>query len=95
VGVTGSIIAFGTLELIDGFLTVWATNHQFEEVNPLTAPIASSWMFPLLKIGLVILAIALTMPFVRRFPRQVSFGFTSISLFLVLVLASNVFEMVG
>jgi hypothetical protein len=92
-------IAFVALEAVDAFLTMWAANtlQGFQEMNPLLAPIAGSWLSPLVKIvpsaliawGLVRLG--------NRFPRTrriTAFGMIAVILFLGIVLASNAVEII-
>ena len=87
------VVLFVGLETTDGLLTTWAVNHGFQELNILTAPIAGSWLFPVIKIALALLGVALLLPLAKRFPRLVNFGFVCVSVFLTLVLASNFIEM--
>lgn len=83
---------FATLEAVDGLMTVWAMKHGFVEINFLTAPIAGSWMFPVIKIALALIGIGVLIPMAKRFPRMVNIGFNSTSAFLIVILASNIFE---
>ena len=84
---------FVGLEATDGLLTMWAMNHGFKEVNLLIAPIADSWLLPVLKVALALLGVGILFPVAKRFPRMVNFGFISVSIFLIIVLASNFIEM--
>lgn len=83
-------VIFMTLEAIDGFFTMWATNHGFVEINKLAEPVASTWFFPAWKIGAAILGIFILMPITRHFPGLVKFGLALVSSFLVVVLVSNI-----
>lgn len=89
-----SKLIFVGLETADGILTMWATNHGFQEVNPLMAPIASSWVFLASKIVVVVLSLGILIVIGRRFPRSVNVALNITSFFLLAVIASNLFEMV-
>ena len=89
-------IAFVAFEAADAFLTLWATNHGFQEVNPLMVPFAHTWAFPFLKIlpaALVVWALA---RLGRRYPKTqpvTIFGLAAAVAFLGVVLVSNVAEL--
>lgn len=81
------------LQAADGFLTMWATNNGFREVNPLAAPVAQTWLFPAWKIGAALLGVAILVPLARRLPKAVNRGLGFASLFMVAVLVSNLFAL--
>lgn len=89
-------IAFVAAEAADAFLTLWAVNHGFQEVNPILAPIAGTWASPLVKIlpaALVVWALA---RLGRRYPKTqpvTAVGLVSAVAFLGVVLVSNVAEL--
>ena len=39
------------LKAIDGFWTMWAVNNGYVEINPVMAPIASTWLEPVITIS--------------------------------------------
>jgi hypothetical protein len=89
-------IAFIGLQTVDTFLTMWAVNHGFTEANPLMAPIADSWVSPVVKIApaiLVAIGLAwLTKRWLRT--RTVALvGQVAVVVFMVGILASNFMEM--
>lgn len=88
-------VFFIALEAVDGFFTMWATNHGFIEVNRLAAPVAGSWLFPTWKIGGAILGILILIPVMRFFPKLVEFGLVLASIFLTGVLISNIVSLVS
>lgn len=90
----GLALSFVGLEVVDSFLTMWATSHGYEEVNPLAAPIAQTWLFPTWKIAGAVAAVMILMPLARRFPGSVNYGLVAVSLFLGAVLVSNFVAMV-
>lgn len=85
-------ITFIVLEAIDGFLTMWATRHGFTEVNPLSAPLAQTWLFPTWKISAAILGVIILVPLAKRAPRVVELGLAATSVFLLTVLGANLYE---
>ncbi len=61
---------FVALEAADAFVTVYGTNHGFQEANPIFAPFAHTWALPVVKVafGLVVAgALALA---ADRFPKS-------------------------
>ena len=89
-------IIFVTLIAIDGLLTFWATNNGYTEMNPLMAPIAHTVMFPVLKLTIPLLGVAIVGYLLKKFPKFImvaNFGFVSIIGLYGVVLASNVVEM--
>ncbi len=81
------------LQVTDGFLTMWATNHGFIEANPLVAPIAQTWLFPSWKIGSVLLGMMILFPLARRSPKAVKLGLSFASAFMIAVLTANLFTL--
>lgn len=89
-------IVFVAAQAADAFLTLWAVNHGFEEVNPILAPIAGTWLSPLVKIVPAALVVWFLIRLGRRYPRTrlvsaVAFGAAIV--FLGVVLVSNVAEL--
>ena len=89
-------ITFIGLQTADTFLTMWAVNHGFTEANPLMAPIASTWVSPVVKIvPAILVAIGLAW-LTRRWPRTRTValvGQVAVVLFMVGILTSNLLEM--
>ena len=89
-------MAFIGLQTADTFLTMWAVNHGFTEVNPLMAPIASTWVSPVVKIApAIIVAIGLAW-LTKRWPRTRTVaivGQVAVVLFMIGILTSNLLEM--
>lgn len=89
-------ITLVVFEAADAFLTLWAVNNGFEEVNPLMVQIAGTWLFPLIKVipaALVVWGLAYLG---RRHPRTrpvTVFGLTAAVAFLGVVLAANLGEL--
>ena len=90
------VIVFVALTTADAFLTLWATNNGFQEVNPLMVSLAHTWAFPVIKIiPALIVAWALS-KLNARFPRTRSVtavGFGAAAVFLAVVLVSNLGEL--
>jgi len=90
------IIAFVALQVADAFLTLWATNNGFQEVNPLMVSFAHTWAFPFMKIIPALVASWLLLKLNVRFPRtrpMTAAGFAMAVAFLGVVLISNVAEL--
>ena len=94
-------IAFVTLEAADSFLTMWAVNHGYTELNILMAPIAHTWWMAAIKVLPVALVGWLLFWAVGRFPKSwkvapkvVAFGLGAACAFLGIVLASNLGELI-
>ena len=86
---------FVGLETIDAFLTLWAMQHGFTEVNPLMAPIAGTWLGPLVKIIPALAAAWLLLWVTRRWPRTrpvAGFGLIMASCFMAIIIGSNLLE---
>ena len=89
-------IAFVAAQAADAFLTLWAVNHGFQEVNPLLAPIAGTWLSPLVKIVPAALVVWGLDRLGRRYPKTqpvTAFGLVAAVAFLGVVLVSNVAEL--
>lgn len=87
---------FVGLEAVDAFLTMWAVNHGFTEMNPLLAPIAGSWVSPLVKVLPAIMAVWLLGWVAERWPRTrmvTNAGFTMAVVFMAAILVSNLCEL--
>lgn len=85
-------LVFTLYEAFDGVLTTWAANHGFEEVNPLAAPYARSWLFPVSKVLAAVAGAIALWPAARKHPRLVKYGFTAVTVFVACVVISNVYE---
>jgi len=93
-GLAGGLVA---MQIIDSFLTLWATNNGFVEVNPLMAPIAHLWAMPVVKIVPVLLAVWGIAKLQQRFPvigKPVSVGLVSCIAFYAAVLITNISEII-
>ncbi|KKL68322.1 hypothetical protein LCGC14_2002950 [marine sediment metagenome] len=86
-------LALVALEAADGFLTMWAINHGYQEVNSWVAPIAHTWWLPVVKVLPAIAVSFLMVRLGRRFPKSVAFGLSAASAFLVVVLVRNLLEL--
>lgn len=80
------------MELLDGFLTMWATNNGFTEVNHLVMAISRTWFYPASKAATALLGAVLLLPAVKRFSGFVRIGFMLASLFVALVIVSDLYE---
>jgi len=86
-------LVFLVLQATDAFLTLWATNNGFVEINPLMVRFASTWLLPVFKIVPAVAVLWGLPRLVNRFPRTrlaAVLGLVGVNAFLVLVLASNV-----
>jgi len=89
-------VAFIGLQAADTFLTMWAVNHGFTEVNPLMAPIAGTWASPVVKIAPAILVAVGLARLTKRWPRTrtvATVGQAATVVFMVGILTSNLLEM--
>jgi len=89
-------MAFIGLQAADTFLTMWAVNHGFTEVNPLMAPIAGTWVSVLVKVVPAILVAICLARLTARWPRirnVVNVGMVAVVVFMVGILTSNLLEM--
>jgi len=89
-------MAFVAAQATDAFLTLWAVNHGFEEVNPVLAPIAGTWASPLVKILPAALVAWGLARLGRRYPKTqpvTAVGLVAAVAFYGVVLASNVAEL--
>ena len=89
-------ITFVALQVTDAFLTLWAVNHGFEEVNPLLAPIAGTWLSPLVKIVPAALVVWGLDRLGHRYPRTrlvSDVGLGAAIVFLGVVLVGNLGEL--
>jgi len=86
-------LALVVLQVADSFLTMWATNHGYQEVNSIVAPIAHTWWLPACKVLPAIGVSFLMVKLARRFPKTVVFGLLAALAFLASVLVANVFEL--
>ena len=84
-------------QIADSFLTLWATNNGFVEINPIMAPIAHTWVSPVVKIIPALLAVWGIARLQRRFPyiiQPVRAGLVACIAFYTVILVSNVSEIV-
>lgn len=91
-------ITFVVFEAADAFLTLWATNNGFQEVNPLMVCFAHTWAFPFMKIVPALVAAWLLSKLNARFPRTrmlTAVGWGMAAAFLGVVLISNLGELIG
>lgn len=91
--VQGPALLFITLELIDGFLTMWATNHGYLEVNRLVVSYSRLWLYPASKLFVTMVGILVLLPAVKNYPGYVRLGFILASIFLSLVVFSNLMQL--
>ena len=90
-------LAFIVAQVIDGFLTLWATNNGFIEANPLMAPIAHTWIGPSVKIIPTILVIWGISKLINKYPRirkPATAGLTACIAFYAVIIYSNVSELI-
>lgn len=88
-------IAFVVAHAADAFLTLWATNNGFQEVNPLMAPFAHTWAFPFIKLIPALVALLVVSRMAARWPKTrpiISGGLALSVVFLGVVLIANVGE---
>jgi hypothetical protein len=90
--IKGPALLFTSLELVDGLMTMWATNNGFTETNHLVVSYAQTWLFPAFKLLTVVTGAVLLLPFVRKYPRYVRIGLILASVFMAAVLVSNLYE---
>jgi len=84
-------------QIADSFLTLWATNNGFVEVNPLMAPIAHLWAMPVVKIVPALLVVWGIAKIQKRFPiivKPVSVGLVACIAFYAAVIVSNISEII-
>lgn len=89
-------IAFIGLEAADSLLTMWAVNHGFTELNPILAPIAGTWVSPVVKVLPAVFAVWLLTKVTSRWPRTrpvANAGFATAVAFLGAVIVSNLYEL--
>lgn len=91
--IKGPAFLFMALEVIDGFLTMWATNNGFGELNPLAVMYSRTWLFPASKMATAILGAIALLPTAKRFSGFIRTGFMLASLFIAAVILSNLYEM--
>lgn len=84
-------------QIADSFLTLWATNNGFVEVNPIMAPIAHLWTLPVVKIIPSLIVVWGIAKLQRRFPvigKPVNVGLVACIAFYAAVLIWNVTEII-
>ena len=89
-------ITFVGLEAVDAFLTMWAVNNGFTELNPLLAPVAGTWVSPVVKILPAVFAVWFLTKAANRWPRIrpiANAGFAVTVAFLGAVIVSNLCEL--
>jgi len=88
---------FISLQAFDAFLTLWATNHGFQEINPVMASIADTWWIVAVKLVPAIIATWFLGRLASRYPivRRVTVGgLGAACIFLAVVLVSNIWEII-
>jgi hypothetical protein len=91
-------LLFLALETTDAFMTLWATSHGYQEINPLMAGITTTWLFPVIKIVPAIIAIYVLLHLSKysQFSRLIAvLGFLTANTFVGLVIASNIAELIA
>lgn len=93
-------ITLTALEAADSFLTMWAVNHGYTELNILVAPFAHTLWMAAVKILPAALVGWLAWWLVGRFPSTwivapmaLVFGLATGSLFLIIVIVDNLLQM--
>jgi len=89
-------MAFVGLEAADAFLTMWAVNNGFIEVNRLLAPVAGTWLSPAVKILPAAFAAWLLIKMTARWPKtktSANVGLAVTVAFMTIVVASNLLEL--
>ncbi|MFC1943904.1 DUF5658 family protein [Chloroflexota bacterium] len=87
---------FVFLFIADAVITVFAVNFAgCVELNPYMAPIAGSWQFPALKIGMAPVFAGAVLAVGRRIRPVALTGFGLMSLFLAVVFAMNIAAIMG
>lgn len=93
------VLSFICLQVADSFLTMWATGHGYEELNPVIAPIANTYWMPVIKIIPAILVgfLVLRLRFPESWkvaPKAIRLGLGGACGFLGIVLLSNILELI-
>jgi hypothetical protein len=91
--IKGPALLFIFLELADGLLTMWATNHGFVELNQLVAGYAQLWLYPASKVITALIGTIAVGFLAKRFPRYARIGLIIAAVFMAVVLVSNLYEM--
>lgn len=81
----------------DAFLTLWATNNGFQEVNPLMVPFAHTWAFPFIKLVPALVGLFIVSKLTARFPRfrpLAVVGLASSVAFLGGIIIANIGEII-
>jgi hypothetical protein len=90
-------IAFLILITTDGFLTFWATNNGYTEVNPLMTYLAHTVLYPISKVLIPVIGVAFVSFLINRFPKFVkvaNIGYVALIAMYVFVLGNNVLKMI-
>ena len=89
---------FVGMQAVDGFLTLWAVNHGYTEVNRLYAPVAGNWYAPLLYKVLPAALVAFGLyRLAQRYPRTrpaLAVGLIAAVGFYLFITATNVGEII-
>ena len=88
---------FISLQAVDAFLTLWATNHGFQEVNPVMMSIADSWWIVVVKLvpAIMVTAFLARLAYRHQLVRRVTVaGLGAACTFLAVVLVSNIMEII-
>jgi len=86
-------LTFFVMMVTDGIMTYWAVNHGFIEQNPLMVPIAGTWVLPVWKAFMALVAVVLMLLVAWRFLKWVELGFVLCIILMSWVLVSNVVEL--
>lgn len=88
-------LIFIALQLADTLLTQWAVaNCGVIEQNSLMAPIVGSFLFPVVKIAPALVVVPILAWIATRYARLVDWGLAGASIFYVVILTSNIMELV-
>ena len=89
-------ITFIAAQAVDSFLTLWATNNGYTEVNEILAPIAHTWLSPVVKILPAVVAVWVIGKLVKRYPKArvpANIGLVACIAFYAMVTVSNLGEL--
>lgn len=89
---------FVGMQAVDGYLTLWAVNNGYTEVNRLYAPVAGNWYAPLVFKVLPAALVAFGLcRLAKRYPRTrpvTAVGLVAAIGFYLLITASNIGEII-
>lgn len=90
-------IGFLAAQAVDSFLTLWATNNGYTEVNSVMAPIAHTWLNPVVKLVPAAIAVWGIGKLTRHYPKArvpANIGLFGCIAFYAMVTISNVGEII-